>query len=605
MIGKLITNLLARSRRRPKQPAGNATSSALPDVDRIQLAFTLERAGKFADAEQIYRALLLDAPENVDLLHLLGNALRSRGQVAEAIDLLQRAVARAPSDAVLLCHLADAFAAQGNSAFAVAHYRRAVKVDAELSSAAVGLAYALRKNGDFQAAATAFRRALELRPDMAELHSGLAGALRELGELEVALESCMRAIELQPVSVDAYVALGYTLRDLGRSQQSIDAYRRAVELRPDLAETHLHLGNALFVDGYDLVEAAHELTRAIELKPDFTDARFNLALTRLARGDYSAWPDYELRKLNSEWPRRGNELAQWSGEPLNGKRLLVHAEQGLGDEIMFASCIADATAAGARCMVECSPKLETLFQRSFPQATVYAANDAREVPASVLAAGVELECAIGSLPVFFRKSRAEFPMHAGYLIADAQRAASWRSRFAELGAGLKIGISWQGGKPNSLQRRMRSMPLVDWLPILQTAGTHFVDLQYTACAAELADAHLQCGVTVHSWNEVRTDYEHTAAVIAALDLVISVDTAVVHLAGALGRPVWVMAPYGCEWRYGIAGEEMPWYPSLRIFRQPAFGEWGAVIGNVRRALDEMTRNCATLSSRRTDVTATQ
>ena len=208
------------------------------------------------------------------------------------------------------------------------------------------------------------------------------------------------------------------------------------------------------------------------------------------------------------------------------------------------------------------------------------------VPPRVIERGIDLQSPIGSLPLHIRRQRADFPRHQGYLRADPQRVADWRTRLAALGPGLKVGISWQGGTHKS-RRPVRSMPVTQWLPILQAEDIHFVDLQYTDSGAELAALRAATGVHVHSWQETRTDYEQTAALVTALDLVISVCTAVIHLGGALGRPVWVMAPFSPEWRYGIAGDSIPWYPSLRVFRQPSYGAWDAVITSVADSLRDL------------------
>ncbi|MEO8442715.1 MAG: hypothetical protein ABI547_09525, partial [Betaproteobacteria bacterium] len=286
-------------------------------------------------------------------------------------------------------------------------------------------------------------------------------------------------------------------------------------------------------------------------------------------------------------PRRPVEFARWDGGEAAGKTLLVYAEQGLGDEIMFASCIPDVVAAGTHAVIECSPKLEGLFRRSFPHTTVYATPPDRALPPGLQNAPIDMQIPIGSLPLHFRRTRADFPRHSGYLHAEPARIAAWRERLAALGPGLKIGISWQGGTHKS-RLPVRSLPLAQWLPILQARNAHFVDLQYIDFSAERAALRASTGVEVHSWEQVRADYEETAALVSALDLVISVCTAVIHLGGALGRPVWVMAPFIPEWRYGISGEEMPWYPSVRVHRQPAYGDWDAVVDNVARSLRALT-----------------
>jgi hypothetical protein len=202
-------------------------------------------------------------------------------------------------------------------------------------------------------------------------------------------------------------------------------------------------------------------------------------------------------------------------------------------------------------------------------------------------ADIDCEVPVGSLPLYFRRQVADFPRHRGYLQADCARVEYWKQRLASLGAGIKVGISWRGG---SLQTRspLRSIPLEQSLPILRAGGAQFVSLQYDASGNELDRFRTDCGIEVRHWPDAIADYDETAALVSALDLTISVCTAVIHLGGALGQPVWVMAPHSPEWRYGFAGETMPWYPSVRIFRQPAFGEWTPVVDKVAKLLRELS-----------------
>jgi hypothetical protein len=215
---------------------------------------------------------------------------------------------------------------------------------------------------------------------------------------------------------------------------------------------------------------------------------------------------------------------------------------------------------------------------------VYASTPDGALPREIAERGIDVAIPAGSVPRFIRRGLDDFPRHQGYLKAEPERVASWRERLNQLGPGLKVGIAWAGGVRKT-RRALRSIPLERWLPILQTPAVHFASLQYTADAGSTVAAfRAQHGVRVEHWNEAIGDYEETAALVCALDLVISVCTAVIHLGGALGRPVWVLAPYSPEWRYGFTGDTMPWYPSVKIFRQPAFGEWEPVISSAAAEL---------------------
>jgi hypothetical protein len=309
----------------------------------------------------------------------------------------------------------------------------------------------------------------------------------------------------------------------------------------------------------------------------------------MLRGEFAdGWRAYELRLLSEGRIPRKFPCPRWRGEPLEGKTILVHAEQGLGDEIMFASCVPDLLAAGARCVIDCHPKLGTLFARSFPQALVHTGLQDDDVAWLAAYPAPDYETPAGSLPLHLRAHPEAFPRHAGYLAADPEKVARWRERLAGLGAGLKVGISWRGGTPGT-RAPLRSLTLPQLDPILQTGGTRFVSLQYGTQPAEVEAFQARLGARFVHWQEALDDYDETAALVCALDLVVSVCTAVVHLSGALGRPAWVMTPFSPEWRYGHAGETMIWYPSVRLFRQPGLGAWPPVIDAVAGALEQRSR----------------
>jgi hypothetical protein len=264
----------------------------------------------------------------------------------------------------------------------------------------------------------------------------------------------------------------------------------------------------------------------------------------------------------------------------------VWAEQGLGDQIMFCNPLPDLVAQGVRVTLQCEPRLERLFARSFPGVEVVPRG--AEGRARIERAAPDLQLPMSQLPVYLRRSRQSFPRHRGYLRADAARTAHWRARLDALGPGPKIGVSWVGGTVKTGKTR-RSMTLEDWLPVLALPGMRFVSLQYTDCRAELAWLRQAHGLEVVHWQEAIDDYDETAALVTALDAVTSVCTAVVHLAGALDRPTRVVVPWWPAWCFMLEGEDMPWYPSVRLVRQQEAHDWSAPMARIAAEIEKMAR----------------
>jgi hypothetical protein len=436
-----------------------------------------------------------------------------------------------------------------------------------------------------------------------------------------AVTALVKAVELGAADARVHNVLGASYLHARNVSGAVEEFRKALELDPDFAQAHSNLGCALFSELEQYEEGAHHLQRALELEPDnaaalsswimvlhhrrdteealrladalltrdpqLMEARVNRALMLLTEGDFAgAWPDYEARKQlprntctsDAPWP-------DWDGSAPAGRSVFVYGEQGLGDEIMFASCVPDLAAQAGACILECHPKLVKIFGRSFQNVQVLAKDASRTAPASVQPSP-EFKIAIGSLPRIFRTSRSAFRAHDGYLRADPERIAYWSAQLATLPGRLKIGISWRGGLASS-RRSLRSIALQQWLPILSVPGVDFVSLQYSDPEGE-REALQRADVRVHQWQEAIDDYDETAALVCALDLVVSVQTAVVHLAGALGREVWALIPATPEWRYGSHGSSMPWYPAVRLIRQPKLGDWGPVVEMVAVELQART-----------------
>ena len=570
MLTRLFSRLFSRT-----------PSASVPEL--LQRGYGLQRAGDAQGAERAYRDVLKLESHNADAHHLLGALLGERGELTAAATHLDCALELAPGNAGAHAARGNVFLMLEQRDAAAASYEQALRLDKNNAAAHFNLGLILQIAGTRERALQQFQRAYELAPDIPDLLKSLTLAYIELERYDEAQALLQAILARMPRHFEALKCIGLVLQKTHRPQDALKYYEQARAIDAGDAEFLNNFGIVL-QDLGRLDAAIEKYTAAIALKPDFTLAIWHRSLAYLLQYDFArGWPDYELRTTSADLPRRSVEFPRWTGDGLAGKTLLVYAEQGLGDEIMFASCIPDVVAAGAHAVIECSPKLETLFRRSFPATRVYATTADRAPPPDAQDAPIDMQIPTGSLPLHFRRSRAEFPQHNGYLKGDPARIDAWRKRLAALGPGVKIGVSWQGGTHKS-RRPVRSMALERWQPILRHSNAQFVDLQYTDCSAELAALRKDTGIQIHSWDEVRTDYEETAALVSALDLVISVCTAVIHLGGALGRPVWVMAPYSPEWRYGIAGEEMPWYPSVRVFRQAAFGEWDAVVERVAQSL---------------------
>lgn len=416
--------------------------------------------------------------------------------------------------------------------------------------------------------------AQRLAPERAEVHVLAASAYTALDQIEEAMAAWERVLRLDPNHAEACNNLGRLhLLTRGQIKEARVFLLRALQSNPNLLEARLNLYQTLADEG-DLEEAIAGFDRLVD-SPLREDALWHRAVASLKAGRFAeGWRDYGYRWNRPEMSRRPFAFPPWHGGSLDGKTLLVYAEQGLGDEIMFASCIPDLIRrAQGRIVLECNPKLERLFRRSFSALEVIGMPRTSGTPAWLVERGpVDYQSALGDLPGWFRPDWASFPSHTGYLRANPTRVEYWRERLATLGEGPKIGISWRGGLART-RRDLRSIPLLEWSPLLTLPGIHFVSLQYTDCSQEIAQIRECRGIRIQHWQEAIDDYDETAALVTALDGVISVCTAIVHLGGALGRPVWVLVPKISEWRYLATGECMPWYPSVRLFRQREGEDW--------------------------------
>ncbi|GIL41488.1 tetratricopeptide repeat protein [Roseiterribacter gracilis] len=617
----------------------NPPSAGLDLIEVLTQALELHRAGDLDRAAAEYERVLEADPSQPNALYLLGSVRFGQGRFADAAALLERAAEIQPSNADTLLQLGNALFRQGNISGARARWSQLVELRPTLADAHANLSQAALADGDIDAAVNAGRDAVALNIEHVEgwtnlgnallaqgsladaiesyrqalarrdspqaqtnlanamqrlgsLDAALAGAelaleadpqllearlvetrvLRELGLVERARESAEKAVAVAPDSGQAALALGNALFDLDHLDEAEATYHRAIAIDPTLAEAHANLGFLLTAKGqYDDAIAACE--RSIAVRSDFAEAHWNQGFAHLLAGNYEpGWRKYEWRKRHPRFAKTFVQLtgAEWQGEPLDGKTLLIHAEQGLGDSIQFARYADTLAQQGAKIIVACARPLVSLLERA---PGVVAAVD-RELTFPAYDYWVDQM----SLPLLLGVTPEQSPAPQRYLFADPGRVAAWEQI---LPPGRRAGLVWAGNTLHSNDRR-RSMPAESLKPLTQVEGWSFVSLQVGRRAS---DAALLPGVL--DITDALDDFEATAAVIEALDVVISVDTAVAHLAGALGRPTFLLLPNAPDWRWlPSRPDDTPWYASMRLFRQPRPGDWDAVVARVSAALAE-------------------
>jgi tetratricopeptide (TPR) repeat protein len=555
----------------------------------------LLHAGRAGEAAAVLHQLVARHPRDAGLLYALGRALRLLGDDSGAEVAYRDALRRDPTLTDAWVSLGTLLKAGGRLAESETCQRRAVALEPRNVPALVNFGNVIRaQGGRLPEAIEAYRAAQDVAPDSREATLALAASLYEDGRFEESIVPLQRACTLEPTDVACTLRLVQALLATGRAQLALGHAEQLLATRGGTDAVALRtLAVALMYHG-DAPRAGALLESALELAPKDAEARNALGMLRLREGEFaSGWEAYEARlELPAMFTPRHLPRPRWAGQSLHGRTLLIAAEQGLGDEIMFASLVPELTAESGRCLLECDQRLAGLFGRSFdctiigvarhePEWTRHTEERLPSLPA------VDYWSPAGSLPRLRRRSATDFPAHRGYLRADPARVARARERLDSFSGGRRIGLAWSGGTPQT-RRAERSMPLAALATALAPHATALVSLQHGDPRAEVLASFAGGGPVVHHWPEVAGDLEEMAAMICALDLVVTTCGTLVHLAGALGHPVWVLAPHAAEWRYGSAGTTMAWYPSARVFRQSTPGAWDDPLAAVARALREPT-----------------
>jgi tetratricopeptide (TPR) repeat protein len=630
-----------RKQRRVEARAGQqgrtSGRQAAPIARWLSAALAHQRSGRTADAERVCREILSLDPGHAQTLHLLGliehqrgrsddaierirmaitrnprdpafhhnlgNILRTLDRLPEAISCYERAMALPPASVDTLYNLGNTYQDLGQPERAAAYFERALRVNPEAVELHNNLGTALQDLGRLDEAIGCFRKALALRPDLVESLDNLAGALQEQGKLNEAQACYERALALRPDRVESLIGLGVVLRAQGRLEEAVARYQRALELSPDhpearnnlgvalvdlgrraeaithhkkalalqpgRAELHYNLGSTLQRQGL-YAEALACYGRALALKPDYAQAHLNRALALLLTGEIDdGWQEYEWRFGVNVYDRKFDRPL-WSGEPLAGASILIHAEQGFGDTLQFIRYIPAVAERGGRVVLE------------VPKPLVRLARTVAGVP-QVVARGDPLptfdcHCPLLSLPRVFKTNLATIPGAVPYLRVPAEAAAGWADRIPAI-PGLRVGVVWAGTTVGAIDLRLLQ-------PLWEVEGVSWFGLQLGDRSGDISSLGVVNIADLSPW---LVDFAETAAAVCRLDLVISVDTSVAHLAGALGRPTWLLLRYPPEWRWLLAREDSPWYPTARLFRQRKEGEWPEVAREVAAALAQMAR----------------
>lgn len=530
---------------------------------RFQEARALRRGGRLEEAVAAYDAALALHPASLEARFNRANTLQALGRHADAVAAYEALLQARPEDAEAWNNRAVSLAALGRQAQSLASCEEALALRPGYPEALHNRGNALAALGRLDEALESLDAALQRRPELAAALASRARVLERVGRNADALADYEAALRLRPGDAGILCDQSHALQVLGRHAEALAVLAEA----PDAAPVLTNRGNALQALGRH-GEALACYQRALAASPGDVQVEWNMALAYLALGDYErGWPLYEARWRSALHPApRTSEQPQWTGEgELAGRRVLLHAEQGFGDAIQFVRFARPLAARGAEVIVACAPPLRRLFERADGVARVV-------VPGHEPLPAFDLHAPLMSLPLALGTTLQSLPP-APYLHADPARREAWRARLA--GGRRRIGLVW-AGNPEFPAARLKACPPALLRALVQAPGCRFVSLQTGEARAGVSE--LGAGV-LDAAGEL-ADFADTADLVAALDLVIGIDTAAAHLAGALGKPAWILLPFAADWRWLVGRADSPWYPSVRLYRQAAPGDWPGVIARV-------------------------
>jgi tetratricopeptide (TPR) repeat protein len=536
-------------------------------TEAFETAARYHQAGRLEEAEQIYRRILEVDGQNVDALHLLGVIAYQTGRNSLAVECLSTALRRNPGFAEAHNNLGNVLRGLGRVGEALEQFQQAVRLRPGIAEMHNNVGNTLLELGRLPEALEQLEIAVGLRPGSAEIHNSLGTTLGALGRLPEALEHFQEAVRLRPLYAEAHNNLAHTYRALGRLPEAQASYEETVRLRPGDAAALTNLG-AIDRDLSRFAEALEQFDQALKIEPDSALPHWNRALVWLLQGDFErGWPEYEWRWRLKTFVDRGFTQPRWDGGPLEGRTILLTAEQGMGDTLQFIRYVPLVKQRGGHVVVECQPPLVALLT-GLPGIDRLVAQKSPLPP-------FDVHAPLLSLPLLFGTELATVPAEVPYLRADHRLVEHWRDELARVaGAGIRVGIAWQGN-PRSADDRRRSLPLEHFEPLARVPGLTLISLQKGPGREQIDRLNDRFAVTDlgAQLDETSGPFMDTAALMKSLDLVVTSDTVIAHLGGALAIPVWVALPFIPEWRWLLNRVDSPWYPTMRLFRQTETGNW--------------------------------
>lgn len=541
----------------------------------LRQAMTLQQSGDAAGAAAIYRRLMQSGPANAQILFLLGAAEMQMGNFEEAVSLLRKSLRMAPNQFRALSNLGVAQKELGRHEEALVSLDRAIAVNPDYAMAHNNRGAVLLQLGRQDEALASFERAIAIEPRYTDAHSNRGNILRERGKLEEALAAIERSLALDADNPAAHCSRGIILNELCRPKQALASFDRAIALDSQMANAHCGRATALF-SLKQIEDARQSNARALAVEPDHAEARWNSARFALIMGDFAAgwelqeerWKLHEVQGHIPWFMSADSGRTLWSGEEdIVGKTLLVHTEQGFGDVVQFCRYL--PMLRGAKVVVQAKARLLPLLR------TLEGEYDFIDTPPP----NFDFYCPIMSLPRAFATRLDTIPADVPYLFAEAEKQERVLARLGEKTA-PRIGLVWSGN-PGHKTDGIRSIPLERLAPLLQRP------FEFHCLQKEISpgDRVLMEAAHVRPHDSEQDDFGDAAALIAAMDLVITVDTAIAHVAGAMGKPVWILLAFMADWRWLLDRQDSPWYPTVTLFRQSAPGDWQSVITAVSERLD--------------------